>query len=212
MEEVYYGLLITILGALISLIKDWKSKKTEGYFKSNILGILGLTLVLVGGVKTCTFSKKTLREKKSSDRLASIRQDTIIKQGKNIVDLNKQLSNSVETQLDTTIRVLNYSKKLIETQESLTRLQNENNLLQSDLYSQVVGGDKIDKSFTIPIVVSKKDYLPALAMFSDNNWKKANNFARFFSSFLSWSLTSFCVSSYASIDLIQACLLEESAF
>jgi hypothetical protein len=43
---------------------------------------------------------------------------------------------------------------------------------------KVVGGDKIDKAFTISIVVDKKDYLPIIFQYSEDSWKN-NKVARY---------------------------------
>jgi hypothetical protein len=173
MEEIYWGLAVTLLGGILSLSKDWKTKVDAGYFKSNLIGIIGFALIAVGGIKSCSFSKGTLNEKKISDSLANSRQDTII-------SLNKQLTTSLKSQLDTTITILEYSKKLIKSQSQLSESQNENNYLQSELYSQVVGGYKIDKAFAVSIVVNDKDYLPVLVNYGDDDWMKSINLNRYY--------------------------------
>lgn len=94
--------------------------------------------------------------------------------GKVVVRLNQEQKITLKSQLDSTITLLNYSKNLTITQKALTSLQNENNILQSKFYSQFVGGDSIDNSFVIPIVINTKDYLPIMAIYGNDEWKTDN--------------------------------------
>lgn len=57
MEEIYWGIIISLLGALLSLVKDWKSKDKDGHFRSNVIAIIGLALVISGSVKSCSFTR-----------------------------------------------------------------------------------------------------------------------------------------------------------
>jgi hypothetical protein len=160
-DFIYWSLILAFFGAALALVKDWKKKTIEGAIKSNIGSVIGFSIVMSGAILGYSTNQKALAEKKKSDDTAESRLVTI-----------KQLlinsNSSLKSQLDTTITILNYSKKLNDAQSDFSRLQKEDSHLQSQLYSEVIGGNKIDKSFLISLIVDQKNYLPVIVNYDDH--------------------------------------------
>jgi hypothetical protein len=171
-DIIYLSLILAFFGATLALVKDWKKKDVAGAVKNNILGIIGFSIVMSGAIIGYLTNYSAVKEKKKSDDTAESRQRRIVK-------LLNESNSSLKSQLDTTITILNYSKKLNDAQSDFSRLQKEDSHLQSQLYSEVIGGNKIDKSFSISVIVDQKDYLPVIVFYDDHI--KTSRLSKYFS-------------------------------
>jgi hypothetical protein len=105
MEEIYWALGFALVGAVLALVKDWKKKSEDEYFKKNFLSLLGFGLILFGGIKSCSVSQRTFMEKKASDSLAIRRQDTIIRQGNEMKDTLSKYEPSIKNDAQNLIKL-----------------------------------------------------------------------------------------------------------
>jgi len=123
-DIIYLSLILAFFGATLALVKDWKKKDVAGAVKNNILGIIGFSIVMSGAIIGYLTNYSAVKEKKKSDDTAESRQRRIVK-------LLNESNSSLKSQLDTTITILNYSKKLNDAQSDFSRLQKEDSHLQS---------------------------------------------------------------------------------
>ena len=139
------GIGLTLIGAAISLIRDWKAKGAPDRRKVNTLAILTACLVLFGAILTGATGKSSIDDKLTSDSLAAAKEHENKIANDSIQSLNRQLLHLAEAQLDTSKTILEVSNKLQAANQRIIDLQGE-------LHSYLVGDDITPWITTIPVL------------------------------------------------------------
>jgi len=134
MTALILAFLVSLLGGVLPLIKDWKNKKEKGHKKSNTVAILAVIILIAGSSLSFHSGCNAINEKNISDNLARVN-DSLYK---NL--LKKNLNTTIKS-LDATKIILDSSKKILEKQFTFAALQNESLQklsAQTDSTSQVL--------------------------------------------------------------------------
>lgn len=131
-SQLIAGITLIVIGAIISLSKDWKSKTEQGHKKINRLTIFAFVSALIGAWLTYSSGRSAIVEKNRSDAAAR-QKDSLNNIAKDsIINLNKKLAALALEQLDTSRTILKYSQELNKAYQRIS-------ILQGELYKQVTG-------------------------------------------------------------------------
>lgn len=149
MTATYWGILITILGGILGLVKSWKKKgQDEKYKRENTIAIIGFILLLVGVSQSYCSSRAALKAKTISDSLMELKE----KENKIVSDSLKWATNTIITlqkeQIDTSKTILANSNSLILAQKEINRLTEKSQALINELNNKTDEEFKVTGSFS----------------------------------------------------------------
>ena len=136
MKILVLGIIITLIGAIISCVDKWERPNSTSYKKANIIALLTLLLTLIGSAITFYTGKEAIKEKINSDSSNKEKERENKIANDSIRVLNHQIHALALEQLDT-------SKTIVKLSQDLVASYKENAILETELRRYFNGGEMV---------------------------------------------------------------------